>query len=159
MTFDGCRGEDLDVRRTWLGVTLAFACFWMACDRSSTSEGSDQSGTSRSRAAHTPVMPAFDLPDTEAQVVFQKVADTAEGDVTFEVCDESLLKKVSVHTTEPTSTAVVMAMLVTQLGAPATVDAYHWTVFCRDAAGPGLLLRKGQPPTRVTIAKAPEDPK
>jgi hypothetical protein len=85
--------------------------------------------------------------------------DSADREVSLLVCDELLHATVSLRTTEPKAVGVLMAMLVTQLNASATVEGNRWIVFCREAEGPGTLFRRGVPATTVTVPKAPQAPK
>jgi hypothetical protein len=120
---------------------------------------SQENTGSQSAKTQGPFVPALAFSDATAEAVLQRIADSADAGVAFEGCDEFLDRKVSIHTTERKSVPVVMAMLITQLSATASLEGNHWTLFCRDAPGPGRLLQKGQPSAKVTVAKVPEGPK
>jgi hypothetical protein len=99
------------------------------------------------------------LSDATVDAALQALADASDSDVTFSACDDWLSKRVTIHTSEPKSVPVVVAMIVTQTGAQVSLDSSHWTLFCREADGPGKLLRKERPPQAITVLKAPESPK
>lgn len=106
-----------------------------------------------------PQVPALELVDQPMEVVLQEIADASEPEVQLLACGDLLERRVTLRTNERKSVAVVMAMLVTQLRAPATVEGHRWTIFCRDAAAGGKLFQKGRPTNDVTVPKAPEGPK
>jgi hypothetical protein len=102
------------------------------------------------------VVGVVDIGPERARIVLQKVLDATQGDVSLAVCDASLERPLHIVTTEPKPFAVVMAMMVTQLGAPLTVEGTKWTSLCTAADGSGTLFTRGQPPTSVLVPKAPE---
>jgi hypothetical protein len=102
------------------------------------------------------VVGAVDLGPERARIVLQKILDATQGDVSLAVCDASLERPLRIVTTEPKPFAVVMAMMVTQLGTPLSVEGTKWTSFCPTADGSGTLFTRGQPSTRVQVPKAPE---
>jgi hypothetical protein len=101
----------------------------------------------------------LELVDRPTEVALQEIADASEPEVQLVACGDLLERKVTLRTSDRKPVAVLLAMLVTQLGASATVDGQEWTLFCRDAAAPGKLFRKGRPSGDVTVPKAPEGPK
>jgi hypothetical protein len=88
-------------------------------------------------------------------VVLQAVLDATDGEASLAACDALLGAPLRIVTSKPTSFAVIMAMVVTQLNASMTVDGGKWTAFCPTGEGAGTLFRKLQPPASVIVRKAP----
>jgi hypothetical protein len=124
----------------------------------------EQAPTNREKTSATarkakPMVGPVSVGPQAGRVGFQAILDASDGGVSLVVCDAILDKPLSIVVTDPKPFAVVMAMLVTQLEAPATVNGSDWTIFCPTADGPGLQFRKSQPPTRVVVPKPPSGPK
>jgi hypothetical protein len=140
------------------GLVLVAAALLVGCKADSVLVSRENTG-SQPVKRQVPFVPTLDFTDARAEAVLQRMADSADEEVAFEGCDESLNRPISIHTAERKSVPVVMAMLTTQLSAAASLQGSQWTLFCREAPGPGRLLRKGQVPVNVRVAMAPEGPK
>jgi hypothetical protein len=135
----------------------AVACIVAACGSSVPPQPADRS--SRSLATRVPIVRALDLSNATMDTVLQALADEGDSEVTFSACDDWLSKRVSIQTNEPKTVGVVMAMIVTQTGAAASLDGNQWTLFCRQADGSGRLFRRKRAPEGITVPKEPESPK
>lgn len=119
---------------------------------------SEQPASTRT-ARPLPEVPPLALVGQAAEAAVQEIVDSAEPEVQVMACGDLLKREVTLQTSRRTSVAVLMAMLVTQLDAPATVDGNQWTLFCRNAPASGKLFRKGRPAEDVTVPRAAEGPK
>lgn len=155
--FDG--RERLRALLTCVRVALVVAVILAGCKREPTPEPAEQQSGSQVRTTRVPLVRALDFSDTTADRVLQTLVDESDTEVTFSACNDWLSKKVSIHSNQPKPVPVVMAMMVTQTGAPASVEGNQWTLFCQQAAGPGRRFRKDRPPEAITVPKEPESPK
>jgi hypothetical protein len=140
-------------------VALAAVVILIGCKQTPAPGALDQRSDFRAPSTRVPVVRALDLSDASADTVLQTIVDASDTEVTFSACDDWLSKRVSIHTSEPKIVPVIVAMIVTQTGAAASLDDNRWTLYCREAEGPGRLFRNGRPPERVTVPKEPESPK
>ena len=107
-------------------------------------------------AVAEPQVSALELVDRPTEAALQEIANASEPEVELEACGDLLKQRVTLRTTERKPIAVVMAMLVTQLGAPAGLNRQQWTLYCDGTSAPGKLFRKNRPPAEVTVPTAPE---